>query len=135
MPVMFLVIVIQARGITRRLAIPPSASARLGHRVGAPSLEGDQADRLVVVGPGIEVFGSLAPDVCDLRAGQLGFALRDDPAGDVLLQVHCAFPRAVEAAGPEHATGPQRACLPELALPLREARVVQPRAARSRTRP
>ena len=30
MPVMFLVIVISARGITRRFAIPPSASARLG---------------------------------------------------------------------------------------------------------
>lgn len=30
MPVMFLVIVASARGITRRLAIPPSAAARLG---------------------------------------------------------------------------------------------------------
>lgn len=30
MPVMFLVVVISARGITRRFAIPPSASARLG---------------------------------------------------------------------------------------------------------
>jgi hypothetical protein len=68
------------RGVERHA--PDELRARLGHRVGPPSLMGDRTDGLVVLGPCIQVLGTLAPDVRDLRAGQLGLGLRDDAAGE-----------------------------------------------------